>query len=281
MAQVRDDLATLAAGRDGDTTTVLLARADLRSGPPERNRTATFPAGGPAAAAAGAGVGAAAAPAAPAAAKAAPVPAPVAPAADPRPPAPPRTPGARRGRAVWIAAAAVGLALAGLIVFWALALDGDPDQSAAQGSPTATSSGAQTSAEETTGSGASTQPTDDSSSAEETSEAPPDDDPLSADNIETFLEDYHAQVLADPRAAYDSLTGPTLQANVSYETYAEFWGRFSDVQVRDVQAEDGSPTATAALEFEENGERFTEVHQFTLVVGADGELRMDVDVQTG
>jgi hypothetical protein len=284
MAQVRDDLATLAAGRDGDTTTVLLARADLRSGPPERNRTATFPAGGPAAAAAGAGVGAPAAPAAPAAAKAAPVPAPVAPAADPRPPAPPRTPGARRGRAVWIAAAAVGLALAGLIVFWALALDGDPDQSAAQGSPTATSSGAQTSAEESTGSGestGSTQPTDDSSSAEETSEAPPDDDPLSADNIETFLEDYHAQVLADPRAAYDSLTGPTLQANVSYETYAEFWGRFSDVQVRDVQAEDGSPTATAALEFEENGERFTEVHQFTLVVGADGELRMDVDVQTG
>ena len=42
MAEVRDELAKLAAGRDGDTTTVLLARTDLRSDPPGRDRTATF-----------------------------------------------------------------------------------------------------------------------------------------------------------------------------------------------------------------------------------------------
>ena len=43
MTEVRDELAKLAAGRDGDTTTVLLARTDLRTASPGRNRTTTFP----------------------------------------------------------------------------------------------------------------------------------------------------------------------------------------------------------------------------------------------
>src|SRR5688500_1736453 len=47
MHEIRDELAKLAAGRDGDTTTVLLARTDLRSSSaPGRNRTAAFPVGG-------------------------------------------------------------------------------------------------------------------------------------------------------------------------------------------------------------------------------------------
>ena len=111
--------------------------------------------------------------------------------------------------------------------------------------------------------------------------APADGDALSATNIRDFLRDYHATVLSDPRTAYDTMTGPTLQANVGYETYAGFWGRFSDVKVKDVQAEDGSTTATANLEFTENGDTFTEAHQFTLAVADDGRLLMDVDVQTG
>ncbi|WP_104530579.1 serine/threonine-protein kinase, partial [Blastococcus saxobsidens] len=52
MTEVRDDLAKLAAGRDGDTTTVLLARTDLR--PQGRSGTAVFAAGAAGAASAGA-----------------------------------------------------------------------------------------------------------------------------------------------------------------------------------------------------------------------------------
>ncbi len=82
MPQVRDRLARLAAGRDGDPTTVLLARTELRPAP-GRTRTASLPVG-EAAAAAG--------PATPAAAVA-PTPAPPAPApaaaATPTPPPPP------------------------------------------------------------------------------------------------------------------------------------------------------------------------------------------------
>src|SRR3954469_16012599 len=44
MPEVRDELARLAAGRDGDTTTVLLARTDLGSSLPGRMRTAALPA---------------------------------------------------------------------------------------------------------------------------------------------------------------------------------------------------------------------------------------------
>src|SRR5687767_5574570 len=47
MPEIRDELAKPAAGRFGDTTTVLLARTDLGSSEQGRNRTAAFPVGGP------------------------------------------------------------------------------------------------------------------------------------------------------------------------------------------------------------------------------------------
>ena len=96
---------------------------------------------------------------------------------------------------------------------------------------------------------------------------------------ERFLEEYHALAPENPRLAYDTLTGPTLRSNVSYETYAQFWGRFSSVRLRDIAAQNGFTTATAVIDFEENGETFEESHRFTLAVGEDGQLLMDVDEQ--
>ena len=151
MTEVRDELAKLAAGRDGDTTTVLLARTDLGSpdraatGPPRsrpaarrttRVRAARRAGADPAPAAVRHRRSPAAAPAssdgsAPAAAApprgAAPAPTP-----DRTPAARPRTPGRRRGRALWLLVALVAVVLAGLIVFWAVALDDPDDASDAQ-----------------------------------------------------------------------------------------------------------------------------------------------------
>src|SRR3954469_6583308 len=65
MAQVRDELAKLPAGRGGATTTDLLGGTDVGSAAPGRDRTASFPAGAAAAAtsaAAGAAAGANATP---------------------------------------------------------------------------------------------------------------------------------------------------------------------------------------------------------------------------
>lgn len=261
--EVRDQLAALAAGRDGDATTVLLARTDLRTGPAGPQRTATFPA-----------VEAATTP----------------------PAAPARVetdavPADRRGRrALWLAAVLTALLLAGLIVFWTGALDDDSTGPTA-GTPTTSTAEPATepSAEPTTepSTAPSTEPNAPAAEPPEaTDEAPADDTDaergeVRAKDVSRFLKDYHQQVLADPRTAYDTLTGPTLRANVGYETYAGFWGRFSKVKIKDIRAEDGSTTATATIEYTENGETFTEAHQFTLVVGADGQLLLDVDAQTG
>jgi serine/threonine protein kinase len=265
MVEVRDELAQLAAGRDGDTTTVLLARTDLRADSPGRSRTETMPEPEPAPE---------------------PEPEPVAAVTPPPPPPPPPSPvqepsaapGRRRGRAIWVAAAAVALLLAGLIVFWTVALDdGDPS---AGDSPTSSSSSAGTTAEQTGGSSEpAAEPTGSSaSSPEETSEAPADGDPLTADNITAFLEDYHEQVLSDPRAAY-ARTGPTLRANISEDGYVEYWSQFSDVVLSDIQAEDGNEVATATMELVyENGTSESARHTFTFVV-QDGELILDSDFQ--
>ena len=286
MTEVRDELAKLAAGRDGDTTTVLLARTDLRTASPGRNRTTAFPPAPPVTAHAPPPPPTLKTPSEPiAAAASTPAPAPEvapAPAAAPVieqvPPAPPRQPGTRRTRAIWVVAALVALVLAGLIVFWAVALD-DGDPSAAE-SPSSTTSSAATSAEESSesGSGSTSESTDGSSSSEQTSESSADGDPLSADNIETFLTDYHAQVLTDPRAAY-ARTGPTLQANISEDNYVAYWEQFSDVRLSDIQASDGNNVATATMQLVyTDGSDETAQHTFTFIV-QDGQLILDSDFQ--
>jgi hypothetical protein len=175
----------------------------------------------------------------------------------------------------------VALVLAGLIVFWAVALDdGDPS---AQDSPSSTtSSSAETSAEETSesGGGATTDPDDDSgsSSSETTSESSAAGDPLSADNIRSFLEDYHRQVLSDPRGAY-ARTGPTLRANISEDNYVAFWEQFSDVRLSDISATDGNNVARGTLELVyTDGTSEVAGHTFTFIVEGD-QLILDSDFQ--
>jgi hypothetical protein len=284
MADVRDELAPLAAGRDGDTTTVLLARTELGSSS-GRDRTEAF-AGEPAAAAAAAP----AASAKPATRTwdqptrtevAAPPAEPVVP-TPPPPPAPEPGNGRRRRGGIWVAAAVLAVLLVGLIVFF-VARPGDEDPrsnaSATTGAAsstagtTATTSSPQTSAEQ------SAEETS-SSSEETTSSAPPTTaaaaDPLTASNIEDFLVSYHAQVLSDPRGAY-ARTGPTLRAAISENNYVKYWRQFSDVRVSDIKAEDGKKTATGTLTWTyEDGRVESGVRRFTFLV-QDGELLLDSD----
>jgi hypothetical protein len=171
MAEVRDELARLAAGRSGDTTTVLLARTDLRPAR-GRPRTEVFPAVGAAAAGAAAGAGAAGAGTAEAGAAAAgapvakPLPAPpvrsASPTATDSPAAPPPTeappaddgPGAApasrrtgRRRAIAVTVALLLAALAVVIAFVALRPD-DSDRSATRSDDTPSSSSPTTPAPE-------------------------------------------------------------------------------------------------------------------------------------
>jgi serine/threonine protein kinase len=288
MPEVRDELARLAAGRDGDTTTVLLGRTDLGSAAPGRNRTAAFPAGAPVAAEPTPTPPPPPPPAAmsspptrtdtrerEAASSSAAAPVAVEPE---RPPArPAREPGQRRGRALWVLAGLVAVVLAGLITFWAIALDPDDSADAQSDAPATSESAeptqdgaAQTTAEDTE----AAEPTEQQTTASGTAEA----DPLGAAAITDFLLSYHEQVLTDPRTAY-ARTGPTLRNAISEGNYVAYWGQFSDVAISNIQATDGQPTATATMALRyRDGTSETATHRFTFLV-QDGQLILDSDVQ--
>jgi serine/threonine protein kinase len=243
MAEVRDELAGLVA-RDGDTTTVLMARTDLRSARPQR--TQTLP----------------------------PVPSTTPQPAAPPPPAPP--PARRRRGGLWVLVGAL-VALVLLVGGIWLGTRGDGGASA---SPGTTSSSAATSSSSSASSAAPTSESAPTTTTEPptTSSSTPPPATVKAKDVEKFLRDYHQLVIRDPEAAW-ARTGPTLRSSISEQGYVAFWSRFSDVKLSDVHVEDGSLTATGQLEFRgQDGSRQREQHQFTLVVGDDGQLLMDSDV---
>jgi hypothetical protein len=302
MPEVRDELAKLAAGRNGDTTTVLLARTDLKSPSSGRPQTAAFPAGTstpaspppqtritptPEPAAAGAAGGAA------------PVPAPTGgsstgsavadgPAVQPAA-GPPTQPGRSRRRGAWIAAGLVAVLLAGLLVFLVTDPFGGDGGSSAQESTAPTTSAApapSTSPPPSPTAGESTGNVDEENgnaneeTVSQSSDPPPAADPLSAENVQAFLGEYHSLVLQDPQAAY-ALTGPTLRAAISESNYIDYWRQFQDVRLSNIQAVDGQDTATATMELVYvSGGSETSQRRFTFLV-RDGELILDSDRAVG
>ena len=245
MAEVRDELARLAAGRDGDTTTVLLARTDLHSGPrgtqamaaPQRTRT-DLPAA----------VGGWA----------------------PAPGGTDRRTDRRRRPGMWLLAGALValLAIGGLVLASATSgNDGTSAQrtSSASGPPPSARSGAASSAPAT--------------SAASTPAAPPAS--VRAKDVRDFLNRYHDLLPGSPEQAW-ALTGPTLRGTISEQDYVAFWQQFDSVKLSGVQAQDGSLVATGKLEYKyRDGRKVTEQHQFTLVPGSGGQLLMDSDRKIG
>ncbi|SFT34629.1 Serine/threonine protein kinase [Geodermatophilus amargosae] len=306
MPEVRDVLVKLAAGRDGDPTTVLLARTDLQT-PRGRNRTARFAAEpqrtGP-----------------PTAVQ--PV---VAPAdAPPDPPGPPvrqdpptlseppaPTPGPepgpgpasgppsvppderpvplvgprKRRRGPLLVAALVLLVVLAALGTW-LALRGGDGGSPSAGPTSPGPAGATTSesADSTTEPApAPEEPTEDTAEeapatdAEESASDPAADP---ADEVRQTLEEYYEYLPGDPESAY-AMTGPSLRSRASLGYYSDFFGRWDEVSlidVQDVTDEGDSLTATSRVEFVRPGERLVETHAVTFVRGDDGELLVDLDV---
>jgi serine/threonine protein kinase len=270
MPEVRDELAKLAAGRGGDTTTILLARTDVGSTSPGRSRTSTFPAGAAAAAETPAPVE---------------TPTPVVPpppatpadrTAPPPPPPPSRQRGRRRGRALWVAVGLTALVLAGLIGFWAVDPFGGNDGSAAPRAPAGTSA-------------PTSRPT-----AQETSAAPPstpatseptapstDAGSVRARDVDKAVKGFFKPLPGDLEAAHQ-LTSPAFQSKFPMDRFAAFWGQFKDVKVSNVRTEDGSTAATVDIQYMwPDGRRQTERHVLTFVIGDDGTLLLDADEGRG
>ncbi|WP_448621495.1 protein kinase domain-containing protein [Geodermatophilus sp. URMC 65] len=282
--EVRDELARLAVGRDGDPTTVLLARTKLRS---STNRSRTEELGTGALPAAGAGAAAAAVvgdpgtavqdvPAGP------PTPSPPAAPADAERP---RQPERRRGP-VLAALLLLAVLLAGGGALW-LTSRGDTGTSADAGTVTDAPAPSSAPADDSSPPAEEPSPTPEPSAAEPTPSAteegptsqPSSDDPEQV--VEQTLDRYYGLLPDDPDAAYD-LTGPFLRSQAGPGYYRDFWEPWAEVELRDVsgvrQDEAGVITATTEVRFTgDDGREQTERHQVRLVQD-DGDWLVDLDL---
>ena len=283
-AEARDMLAALVAGTDGDTTTVLLARTNLRSAAAGRTPTQVSPAAeqpddepavrpvvppvppstitpSPSASAVPPRPAAAAAPASP-------VSRPGAASETPIQEAAPRR--RRRVPALWLLAGLVALLVIALISF--LVIQGGSGSPAATGSGTSAATTPATSSAAAPGSSSAAVSSPSAAASSTAASSPAVGAPpvaaggaLTAANIRTFLTDYHRLVLSDPQQAYAE-TGPTLRAAESEPNYVHYWNQFSNVQLSNIQATDGQRTANATVTFTyQNGSRLVEQHRFTLL----------------
>ena len=290
MPRVRDDLARLAAGRDGDPTTVLLARTILRPAP---GRARTAPLSPP------------------------PAPTPVPPIPEPQPlieepsptdepspadsPAPPESPappaaappptgttsrGRRRPRRLVALLLGVAAVIAGIVLAIVLIPGSDKPgtgngTAAHGGTASSSTSGGRSpssSAQSSAPSSAATT-TAQTSAAAVGNTAPAGGAVTTAADVRKFITGYYALLPDDPEQAWN-LTGPTLRSAESHDNYIAFWHRFSDVRLGPISATDGSLIAHGTVTFVENGQPQTEQHTFTLVRGDNGQLLMDSDRQT-
>jgi serine/threonine protein kinase len=277
MPEVRDALAKLAAGRDGDTTTVLLARTDLGSSGPGRERTTSFApySSDPVTAAPPARTStdrpaAGAVPVSPAAAAA------PANGRQPSSPVPPRERGRRRSRGVWVAAGLVALLLAGLIAFLVLdPLGDDGDGSTAQESPAATTSSApseSTQPEPSPTAGPSTEPDGGGGGGG----AAVDGEPAGAPDPSQAVSDFFALIPGDLAAAHQ-LTSPDFQEEFPLARFSGFWDDFQSVQVSNIETEDATTVLVDITYVRPDGSSETERHEIRFVTGEDGRLLLDRD----
>jgi hypothetical protein len=164
-----------------------------------------------------------------------------------------------------VVAALVALALAGLIVVWAVDPFGDDGSNAAEGSSAASSPAA---AEPTTGE------TEPSASEEPTSAS--ETQPAAAQDPAQAVSAFFALIPGDLPAAHQ-LTSPAFQSEFPLDRFSGFWDDFSSVQISNVESENATTALVDITYGRPNGSSQTERHRITFVEGDGGRLLLDSD----
>jgi eukaryotic-like serine/threonine-protein kinase len=174
-----------------------------------------------------------------------------------------------------VAAALLALVMAGLIAFWSLDPFGRDDGSAAQDPTATTSPGA---AEPSTEPSDEPDTSDSPTPASESTEAPPAAAAsVRAHDVDKAVKDFF-ELLPDDVEDAHALTSPAFQSEFPMDRFEEFWDGFEDVKVSHIQTQDGSTAATVDIEYTpSDGDKQTERHLLTFVMGEDGRLLLDTD----
>ncbi len=259
MPQARDELARVAAGRGGDTRSVLSARTSVAAAPSSPPPpTARY-----------------------------------APVTDPQDGRTSAQPGPRRGRRVLGVAVAAVLVAAGV----ALAVSLGSDDTSTGASPTAAPAAAATSAPATpvpatsttatkaaTTTAESSTPTTTTPEPTTTTPAPTTTPPpattaaaaASGDAAQALVRDYYGMLPADTQAAWSRL-GPGLQAQ-GFGSFNSFWKGFRDISLTSASSPDNGATVLVDVVFTRpNGSTVAETHRLQMSTGPDGAPVIDSD----
>jgi hypothetical protein len=187
-------------------------------------------------------------------------------------------PGRRRGRALWVLAGLVAAVLAGLIVFWAVALDDDPaDADTAAPTTAETTAGPDEPADgESSPTGESSPSTEESSPSTEESSTPSESESPGAEDPAQAVTEFFSLLPGDLTAAHE-LTSPDFQAEFPLERFSGFWDDFEAVQVGNVVAQDATTALVDITYVRPDGSSTTERHAIGFIEGEDGRLLLDED----
>jgi serine/threonine protein kinase len=163
-------------------------------------------------------------------------------------PAPPATrPDRRRGGPIVLVVLAVVALVVAAIAWFALADDDSGDSGHDPKSP-ASSQSAPVSAEPSTA------------------------ETVTADGMESFIEDYLAAVTTDPRAAWEQLTPEFQKKSGGFGKYKKFWSDFESADVIDAQPDPETMTIEYTVEYlHEDGSKSTDDVKLRLE-GTDGNF---------
>jgi hypothetical protein len=95
---------------------------------------------------------------------------------------------------------------------------------------------------------------------------------VTADGMESFIEDYLAAVTTDPRAAWEQLTPEFQKKSGGFGKYKKFWSDFESADVIDAQPDPETMTIEYTVEYlHEDGSKSTDDVKLRLE-GTDGNF---------
>lgn len=105
-----------------------------------------------------------------------------------------------------------------------------------------------------------------------TSEPPTTAEPVTADGMENFVEDYLVAVTSDPKSAWDRLTPQFQEESGNFGQYQKFWSDIQTADIVDFRADPETMSVTYTVEYLRKDGRKTTDEVTLHLEGSDGNF---------